>query len=94
MSTALLHFLLGTAGTLGISLVLARLAGEASFSAPFGALFVGILCGSTAHFLSPWATPAILVIYLLAGVNELVQDRKAREASVNPQNGPPCDTRN
>ena len=78
MGTVLLHFVAGSGGALLVFLVLARLSGEASFSAPFGVIFVGIACAALAHFLSPWATPVVLVAYAAAGIVELVRERRAR----------------
>jgi hypothetical protein len=80
IAAVLLHFLVGTAGALAVFLVLTRLSGATSFSAPFGVVFIGIACAALAHFMSPWATPAILLLYALAGVNEHVQDHKAPNA--------------
>lgn len=81
MKTVLLHFLAGTLGSLVVFLAATRLSGCAGFSAPFGVVFVGIACASLAHFLSPWATPAVLVLYAVASAGELYQERAAREDS-------------
>ena len=78
MGTVLLHFLAGSLGSLIVFVACARLSGEAGFSAPFGVVFVGIACASLAHFLSPWATPAVLVLYAVASAGELYQECKAR----------------
>jgi len=78
MSTVLLHFAAGSPGGLAVFLILTRLSGASAFSAPFGVVFVGIACGALAHFLSAWATPAVLLVYAAAGTLELVQDRRAR----------------
>lgn len=72
-----LHFLAGIAGALAIFVVCARLSGARSYSAPFGLVFVGISCAALAHFLSPWATPLVLLAYGAVSVNELLEDRKA-----------------
>lgn len=80
MTTVLLHFIAGSFGGLVVILAFTRLSGATSFSAPFGVIFVGLACASLAHFLSPWATPAIIVIYALVGAGELHQERKARKA--------------
>jgi len=84
MGTALLHFLAGSLGSLVVFVAFTRLSGCASFSAPFGVVFVGIACASLAHFLSPWATPAVLVLYAVASAGELYQERKARGDSQAP----------
>lgn len=81
MASVLLHFLVGTAGALTAFLVLTRISGNTSFSTPFGVIFVGIACAALAHFMSPWATPVILLLYVLAGVNEHVQDQKTLKAA-------------
>lgn len=86
MAMVFLHFITGSLGALVVFLVFTRLSGATGFSAPFGVIFVGITCASLAHFLSPWATPAIVVIYALASAGELYQERKAREDSES-QNG-------
>jgi len=80
MANILIHFFAGSFGALVVFLFFTRLSGVAGFSAPFGAIFVGIACASIAHFLSPWATPVILIIYALVSANELHQERKARKA--------------
>ena len=76
MATAFLHFVVGTAGAFAIFLVLTRISGATSFSAPFGVFLVGIVCANFAHFMSPWATPAVLLFYALAAVSEHVRDQK------------------
>lgn len=81
MKTPLLHFLAGTLGSLVVFLAFTRLSGCAGFSAPFGVVFVGIACASLAHFLSPWATPAVLVLYAVASAGELYQERGAHKDS-------------
>jgi hypothetical protein len=73
--TALLHLVLGTLGALAILVALARISGEPYGSAAFGAVVVGIACAALAAFLSPWATPAVLVLYALAGAFELRRGR-------------------
>ena len=74
-----LHFVLGTVGSLAVFLVLTRLSGARSLSAPFGVIFIGIACASLAHFVSPWATPIVIAIYALIGISEVLQDRKAKK---------------
>lgn len=69
--TALLHLVLGTLGALSILAALARISGEPYASAAFGAVVVGVACATLAAFVSPWVTPAVLVVYGLAGVFEL-----------------------
>lgn len=82
MSAVALHFAIGTAGSLVLFLVFTRLSGTGSFSAPFFVIFIGITCASLAHFVSPWATPIVLLVYLLSCINELRVDRAiARKAA-------------
>ena len=80
MTFVLLHFLAGTIGALALFLVFSRLAGVTSFSAPFGVIFVGIACAGLAHFLSPWATPVILLICAVSGAVEHLREQKDIEA--------------
>jgi hypothetical protein len=80
MVTGFLHFIAGSFGALIVFLVFTRLSGTTRFSAPFGVIFIGIACASLAHFLSPWATLAIVAIYALFSAGELYQDIKARKA--------------
>lgn len=79
MATALLHFIAGSFGSLVVFLAIYRLSGARRFSAPFGIIFIGIACASLAHYVSPWATPAIIAIYALISAGELYQERKARK---------------
>lgn len=76
----LAHFAVGTLGALAVFLLLARLSGETSFSAPFGLIFVGIACAGLAHFLSPWATPAVLLLYALTALSEARQKRRMKRS--------------
>ncbi len=75
MRDAFLHFVASAAGALVLFLLFTKLSGAKRFSAPFGVVFVGVACAGLAHFLSPWATPAILALYAVAGVCELRRDR-------------------
>lgn len=83
MTTVLFHFAAGTLGALAVFLLFVRLSGETGFSAPFGVVFFGICCAALAHFLSPWTTPVLLVVYAAASAAEYLQDRKARKAARN-----------
>lgn len=76
MGTVLLHFVAGTLGSLAVFLAFIRLSGARGFSAPFGVIFIGIACGSLAHFVSPWATPTVIAAYALFSALEYWQDRK------------------
>lgn len=80
MGTLLLHFFAGTLGALAIYLVYIRLSGAGSFSAPFGVVVIGIACASVAHYVSPWATPAIIVAYALQSAVEWRRERKQQRS--------------
>jgi len=76
----LVHFIIGAGGGLVLFLLFTRLSGEEKFSFPSGVIIVGIACGVLAHFVSPWATPAVLTLYALANVVELQRYRAAQKA--------------
>lgn len=86
MGTIFLHLIAGTLGSLAVFLAFIRLSGARSFSAPFGVIFIGIACATLAHFVSPWATPAIIVAYAVFSAIELWQDRKAQKKPGGSQN--------
>ncbi len=77
MTAVLLHFFAGMLGALAVYFVFIRLAGATSFSAPFGVIFIGIACAALSHFVSPWATPVIIVGYAAAGTGEYLQDQES-----------------
>lgn len=77
MAAAFLHFVAGTTGSLLVFLAFARLAGIRSFSAPFGMVFIGVICASLAHFVSPWATPAVIAVYGVFSGLDAWRERKA-----------------
>lgn len=81
MVSTVIHFAAGTLGALFIFLIFSRLSGMERFSLPFGVVFIGIACASLAHFVSPWATPAILLLYALVSAHELQQERAAAKAA-------------
>lgn len=78
MGTVILHFIAGTLGYLAMFLLFAYLSGERKLSAPFGVIFIGVVCGAMAHFLSPWATSVVVTMYALGCAGEWTQARKAR----------------
>jgi hypothetical protein len=80
MGTVVLHFAVGAVGSLVVYFVVTRLSGVRSLSAPFGVVFIGIACASLAHFVSPWATPAVIAIYALTGISEVLRDRNAKKS--------------
>ncbi len=71
MRFVLMHFAIGAAGALAISLLFSRLSGETSGAALAMAMIVGIACASLAHFVSPWATPGALLLVVLSSLREL-----------------------
>jgi hypothetical protein len=77
MLNLIFHFAVGTLGSLCVSLVFYKLSGVERFSMPFGIIIIGISCASLAHFVSPWATPAVLLLYALVSTHEYQQDRVA-----------------
>lgn len=81
MVSTVIHFAAGTLGSLFIFLIFARVSGAERFSMPFGVIVVGIACASLAHFVSPWATPAVLLLYALVSAQELQQERAAAQAT-------------
>lgn len=85
MVSTVMHFATGTFGAFFIFLIFARLSGVERFSIPFGVVVVGIACASLAHFVSPWATPAVLLLYTLVSAHEFLQDRAAAKAASEKQ---------
>lgn len=77
MQIVLLHFLAGTLGCFLVFLIAARISGTEGFSAPFGLVFMGLACAALAHFMSEWATPAIVALYALSAIGEALRERKA-----------------
>lgn len=77
MTSALLHFAIGAAGSLALFLLFTWLSGARSFSAPFVVVFIGLTCAALSHFLSPWATPVVLVLYGAVAAVECRNDRIA-----------------
>ena len=78
MAKALFHFTAGLLGSLGIFLFFTWLSGVQRFSMPSIVVLVGFFCMMLAHFVSPWATPAVLVWYALASMHEFQQDQRHR----------------
>ncbi|MBF0390603.1 MAG: hypothetical protein HQK71_10935 [Desulfamplus sp.] len=74
------HFAIGTIGSLLIFLLFSRISGEQSFSFPSVVILIGFFCSTMAHFLSPFATPVILILYAITSFNELRQYRAALNA--------------
>jgi len=80
LTKPLIHFAIGVSGALLLLLLFTKLSGEQRFSFPSAVIIVGISCATLAHFLSPWATPVILILYAVASINELQQVSAARKA--------------
>jgi hypothetical protein len=73
-----MHFAIGAAAALAISLLFSRLSGESNGAAPAMAVIVGTACASLAHFVSPWATPVTLLLMALSAMRELREFRTPR----------------
>jgi hypothetical protein len=84
----LVHFLIGALGALAIFLVAARVTRTESFSFPSAVVLVGFFCAVASHFATPWATPAILLLYAIATASETRAELAAKKASAN-RSGPP-----
>ncbi|MBK9670641.1 MAG: hypothetical protein IPO74_12325 [Thermomonas sp.] len=76
MHVVFLHFIAATITCLLVFVAGNRIAGTQQFSAPFGVVFIGVACAALAHFLSPWATPAIVLLYALSVLGEAIRDRR------------------
>lgn len=72
-----LHFGFGLLGCGAIFYTFFKLSRAEATSAPFGIVFIAILCGVLAINLSPWATPGVLALYALGNLWEWLQDRRA-----------------
>lgn len=81
----LIHFGVGVLVVLAMDYGRARLSGEAGGSLSAAPLVVGIACAALAHFLSPWATPAVLFLYAAVSVNEWLQERRDKKALASRQ---------
>lgn len=83
MSTVFWHFMAGTGDTLPLFLIFLRLSGAKSGSVPLSVIFMGITCASLAHFLSPWATPIVLLLFLFSCINKLRLDHAATKEATS-----------
>ena len=75
----LLHFFIGLAGSAAIFAVFFRLSAAGTTSVPFGLIFFGLACGALAVYLSPWATPAALLVYAAMSLKEHLAERRDRK---------------
>ncbi|MBK9347141.1 MAG: hypothetical protein IPN06_12365 [Burkholderiales bacterium] len=80
MEFALIHFGVGLLVVLVIDYGRARLAGESGGSLSLAPVVVGIACAALGHFLSPWATPVVLLLYAAVSINEWLQERRDKKA--------------
>ena len=78
MPEFLLHFFIGLAGSAAIFAVFFRLSAAGTTSVPFGLIFFGLACGALAVYVSPWATPAALLVYAAISLKELLEERRDR----------------
>jgi len=69
-------------------LVFTWLSGARSFSAPFAVIFIGFTCGLLSHFVSPWATPMVVVLYGVALAIECRNDRIAAKKAASETDRP------
>lgn len=76
----LIHFGLGALVVLAMDYGRARLCGQAGGSLSAAPLVIGLACAALAHFLSPWATPVVLLLYAGVSVNEWLQERRDQKA--------------
>ena len=85
------HFAIGTIGSLLIFLLFSRISGEKSFSFPSVVILMGFFCSTMAHFLSPFATPVILILYAIASFNEFRQYQTVLNAMRQKSEQRQCD---
>ncbi len=88
MGNVLLHFVVGTLGALLVFLVTTRLSGVYRFSVPLGVVFIGIVCSSLAHFVSAWATPAVILAYAMMSAAEMRRERAGGQRSWRADDNP------
>ena len=83
MLSVAFHIVIGSVASLLMFLGFLWLSGARSFSAPFAVLFIGFTCGLLSHFVSPWATPGVLVLYGAALAIEYRNDRIAAKKATS-----------
>jgi hypothetical protein len=71
-----IHFFIGLFGSIAIFVFFFRLSAAQSTSAPFGLIFFALACGVLAIYLSPWATPAALLVYFAVSLKEHRDDQR------------------
>lgn len=84
-----LTFVAATAACVVIYVWRCRLSGETKFSAPLGAVFVGLPAAVFAQLAgTPWAALAVVILYALAAWSELREERKMRDAAARRLSAP------
>ena len=73
------HFFIGLSGSLAIFAVFFRLSAAETTSVPFGLVFFGLACGVLGVYVSPWATPAALLVYAAMSLKEHLEERRDRK---------------
>lgn len=91
MPEFLLHAFFGLVGSLVIFLVFFRLSAAESTSAPFGLVFFGLACGILATYVSPWATPAALLVYAAVSLKEWREERRCARTGSASESESDCD---
>jgi hypothetical protein len=76
MTTVILAFICGFTAYFFVDIIASRLAGETRFSLPTAPLVIGIICGSSAHFLGTWAAVGIFFLVTLVRAQEVAKDRQ------------------
>lgn len=80
-----LHFFIGLSGSLAIFAVFYRLSAAETTSVPFGLVFFGLACGVLGVYVSPWSTPAALLVYCAVSLEEHLEEQ--RRAKKDPGSG-------
>lgn len=76
MLTAITHFAFGFIAMAAISYLYARRLGEKNGSMIAVGLVSGILCASMATFMTPWASPVVVLLLAAGSHREYLESRK------------------
>jgi hypothetical protein len=76
MATPLTAFFCGFFAYLLVDRLAIRFSGETSFSLPVGALFVGIICASSAYYLGVWGSLGIFLLLSVVRARDAAIERK------------------
>ena len=76
MATPLIAFFCGFFAYLLVDRLAIRFSGETSFSLPAGALFVGIICASSAYYLGVWSSLGLFLILAVVRARDAAIERK------------------